>query len=90
MLEPTDREAMRPFRDLGALPPRPIKPRTLGEGVFRGLGDPQTLYRRIATGIAGTPMPSVQITGEPRGSGLTPEQAWDLVRYLQSFAGSAD
>jgi mono/diheme cytochrome c family protein len=87
-LTPSDREAMRPFRDAGALRPRPIKPRNLHHGVFRGGGDAETLYRRITQGIAGTPMPAVEVVAEENGKGLTEAQVWDLVRYVQSLAAS--
>ena len=85
-LTPGDRDAMRPFRDAGALKPRPLKPRNLQDGMFRGGGDPETLYRRISQGIAGTPMPTVEIVAEENGKGLTETQVWDLVRYIQSLA----
>lgn len=84
-LTPSDREAMRPMREAGALPPRPIYPRRLQAGVFRGGGDPETLFRRITQGIAGTPMPAVAWTSEPDGKGLTTEQIWDLVDYILSL-----
>lgn len=87
-LTPSDREAMQPFRDAGALTPRPIKPRNLQQGVFRGGGDAETLFRRITQGIAGTPMPAVELVAEENGLGLTEDQVWDLVRYVQSLAGS--
>jgi mono/diheme cytochrome c family protein len=86
-LTPDDREALRPFRDAGALRPRPIQPRALLNGVFRGGGQPEDLYRRITQGIAGTPMPAVTVVDEPNGTGLTSEQVWDLVRYLRSLGG---
>ena len=85
-LTPADREAMKPFRDAGAPRPRPIKPRNLQNGVFRGGGDADTLYRRITQGIPGTPMPAVELTEEANGKALTPDQVWDLVRYVQSLS----
>ena len=85
-LTPTDKEAMRPFRQAGAMRPRPIEPRNLQDGVFRGGADAESLYRRIAQGIAGTPMPAVEIVDEPNGKGLTQDQVWDLVRYVQSLS----
>jgi mono/diheme cytochrome c family protein len=88
-LTPSDREAMRPFRKAGALTPRVVKPRNLQDGVFRGGGDPQTLYRRISQGIAGTPMPAVEVVAEENGKGLTEDQMWDLVRYIQSLANGS-
>ena len=83
---PSDREALQPFREAGALPPRPIEPRKLTRGVFRGGGDPETLYRRITQGIAGTPMPSLEVSEEPSATGVTPSQVWDLVRYVRSLS----
>jgi mono/diheme cytochrome c family protein len=85
-LTPSDREAMQPFRQAGALTPRPIKPRNLQDGVFRGGGDAESLFRRITQGIAGTPMPAVELVAEDNGLGLTEDQVWDLVRYVQSLA----
>lgn len=82
-LTPTDRDAMRPFRKAGALRPRLTDPRDLQDGVFRGGGDSETLYRRITQGIAGTPMPAVAVDQD--GTGLTEDQVWDLVRYVQSL-----
>jgi mono/diheme cytochrome c family protein len=87
-LTPTDREAMKPFRDLGALQPRQIKPRQLNQGVFHGAGDAPAIYRQISQGIAGTPMPSLTITQQPSTTGLTPDQVWDLVHYVQSLSVS--
>ena len=87
-LTPDDREAMKPFRKAGALRPRTIAPRTLRDGVFHGGGDSASLYRRITQGIAGTPMPAVEVVSEPNGKGLTSEQIWDLVRYVQQLSTS--
>lgn len=85
-LDPKDRDAMRPFRKAGALRPRTVQPRNLKQGVFRGGSEPETLYRRITQGIAGTPMPAVAVVEEPNGVGLTDDQIWDLVRYLRAAA----
>ena len=63
------------FTDAGALPPRPIKPRNLTESVYRGGGEPEELYLRIANGIEGTPMPAAPV--------LTPEEIWSLVAYVK-------
>ncbi|MFG0255626.1 MAG: c-type cytochrome, partial [Rhodopirellula sp. JB053] len=83
-IDPADKEAVKPFRSAGALPPRQIDPRVLTNGVFHGGDDPETLYRRIQHGIAGTPMPSVDISEEAAGkTGLSPDEAWDLVDYLR-------
>lgn len=84
-LTPDDRDDMRPFRKAGALPPRKAEPRNLTLGVYRGGGDEATLYRRITQGIAGSPMPGIEVVAEENGRGLTSAQVWDLVRYLQSI-----
>ena len=87
-LTPDDDEALRPFRDAGALKPRRIMPRKLQGGVFHGGGDAASLFRRITQGIAGTPMPAVEVVSEPNGKGLTVEEIWDLVRYVQHLSTS--
>ena len=56
----------------------PIVPRDLTRGVFRAGSEPADLYRSIATGINGTPMPSYD------GS-IPPEDIWALVHYVQSL-----
>ncbi len=88
-ITPTDGEAMRPMIKAGALPPRPANPRNLQLGVFRGGGDTQTLYRRISQGIAGTPMPGVEITTEASAKSLSAEQVLDLIHYVRSLGGQA-
>ena len=85
-LTPTDRAAMKPFRDAGALHPRLIKPRDLRDGVFHGGGDAASLYQRITQGIAGTPMPAVEVVEESNGKGLTVDEIGDLVRYVQQLS----
>ncbi len=57
----------------------PIVPRDLTTGVFRAGSRPADLYRSIATGVNGTPMPSFE-------SSMTGEEIWDLVHYVQSMA----
>ncbi len=89
-LTPTDRSAMKPFRKAGAPKPRPIIPRDLQSGVFRGGGDAETLYRRITQGIAGTPMPAVELVQTENGKGLTSDQVVDLVYYVQSLEHSLE
>jgi mono/diheme cytochrome c family protein len=84
-LTPTDRAAMEPFREVGALRPRPIRPRNLQDGVFRGGTGSNELFCRIVQGIAGTPMPAVAVVEQESGVGLTSSQIWDLVHYVQSL-----
>jgi mono/diheme cytochrome c family protein len=56
----------------------PIRPRDLTTGVYRAGSDPAALYRSIATGVNGTPMPSF-------ASSMTPEDIWDLVHFVRSL-----
>lgn len=56
---------------------QPIKPRDLTRGIYRGGRRPIDIYRRIAQGIKGTPMP-------PAPNTLKPEDIWDLVNYVLS------
>jgi hypothetical protein len=54
------------------------RPRDFTLGIFKGNPDPASLYRRIAFGMPGTPMPA--------SSGMTPEQMVDLVHYIRSLS----
>lgn len=56
----------------------PTRPRDFTLGVFKGNHDERALYRRIAYGMPGTPMPS--------SSGMAPEQMIDLVHYIRSMS----
>jgi len=68
----------RSFHQYGALLPRPIRPRNLRQGVYRGGRRPIDLYHRISQGINGTPMPNQEQT-------LTSEEIWSLVFYVRSL-----
>jgi mono/diheme cytochrome c family protein len=71
----------------GMLPPRTVKPRNLRLGVFRGGMRPVDLFWRLRNGIEGTPMPAVTMKpeGDPNAKGLTTEDIWDIVNYVQSL-----
>jgi mono/diheme cytochrome c family protein len=56
----------------------PIKPRDLTSGIYRGGRRPLDVYRRIYSGIKGTPMP-------PFGTALKEEEIWDIVNYAMSL-----
>jgi DMSO reductase family type II enzyme heme b subunit len=56
----------------------PTSPRDFTLGIFKGNHDTASLYRRIAYGMPGTPMPS--------SSTMTPEQMTDLVHYISSLS----
>lgn len=81
-VDPTDRKSYRDFSALGALKPRPIRPRNLQLPVYRGGGHPGDLYVRILNGIEGTPMPS--------GATLTEEEIWALVAYVKAIPFEGD
>ena len=76
-VDPWDRETYRDFRSAGVMPPRAVRPRNLRVGVYRGGGHADDLYRRIANGIEGTPMPA--------GAVLTPDEVWALVAFVRAL-----
>ena len=57
----------------------PLRPRDLAKGVFRAGQEPADLYRSIATGINGTPMPSY-------AGSIEPEDIWSMVHFIQSLS----
>ncbi len=59
-----------------------IWPLDLTIGHFKSCKDGRDLYRVIATGLDGTPMPSYS-------QALNPAQTWDLVQYVLSLASKA-
>jgi mono/diheme cytochrome c family protein len=76
--------------ELFVLALRPAEPRNLRLNVFRGGRRPIDIYRRIAVGIKGTPMPGRQIvqegdTPEVAEKKLTTEEIWNLVDYVLSL-----
>ena len=83
--------AIAEFVHLGALPPRTIKPRDLRMGVYRGGRRPMDIYRRIFTGIEGTPMPALGRVEVAEGQKIDPatqattEDVWHLVHYVLSL-----
>jgi hypothetical protein len=56
----------------------PTSPRDFTLGIFKGNPQPASLYRRIAYGMPGTPMPG--------SSAMTPEQRMDLAHYIRSLS----
>jgi mono/diheme cytochrome c family protein len=61
--------------DLG----RPIRPRNLTQGIYKGGHDIADIHARIVLGIPGTPMPA-------SGSTLQPAEVEDLILYIRSLA----
>lgn len=80
-IDPLDEAAQVPLIARGALPPRAIVPRDFREGLYRGGSSPEQLYRRIAAGIDGTPMPAASIAVN---------DIWHLVNYIRSLAVPVD
>ena len=76
-VNPDVRESYQHFLDAGAFKPRYISPRNLQLGVFRGGNRPEDIYRRIANGIEGTPMPSAPT--------LASEEIWALVAFVRQL-----
>jgi cytochrome c5 len=70
-------ETYREFLELGALPPRPIRPRNLHVPMYRGGSTVEDLFLRVKNGIEGTPMPS--------SPGLTSDEVWAVVAFLKSL-----
>lgn len=58
---------------------KPIEVRDLTSGEFRGGAQPEEVFKRIQCGVPGTPMPA-QI-------GMSDEEVWQLVEYVQFLAG---
>ena len=58
---------------------RPIRPRDLAAGIYKGGGEPDRLFARISLGMPGTPMPDLRV--------LKPEERADLVHFVRSLSG---
>ncbi|MEX2188356.1 MAG: ethylbenzene dehydrogenase-related protein [Pirellulales bacterium] len=56
----------------------PTRARDLTRGIYKGGHDPASVYRRIAFGMPGTPMPS--------SLNLTSDQIVDLVHFIRSLS----
>jgi mono/diheme cytochrome c family protein len=63
------------FDDLG----NPIQARNLTQDLIRGGNSPDELFKRIRSGIPGTPMP-----GQP---GFSNDEIWQLVYYTRTLMG---
>jgi mono/diheme cytochrome c family protein len=55
----------------------PDRPRDLTLGIFKGSPDPQSVYRRILSGMPGSPMPA---------SKWTPDEVVDVLHYVLSLS----
>lgn len=69
---------------------RPILPRDLRLGIYRGGARPIDLYRRIWSGIPGTPMPALGTAKKADGTPAVPSaDVWALVHYVRSLDSNA-
>jgi mono/diheme cytochrome c family protein len=59
---------------------RPTRPRDLTAGIYKGLPEPEEVYKRLVAGLPGSPMPS--------SSYLHGEDAWHLARYVLSLSST--
>ncbi len=65
---------------------QPILPRDLRLGIYRGGARPIDLYRRIWSGIPGTPMPALGTAKKPDGTpAVSDADVWALVHYVRSL-----
>ncbi len=55
-----------------------VYPTNIAIGIFKGGTSGENLYKRIATGLDGSPMPSY-------AAEASPEEIWDVVHYTQSL-----
>ncbi|MBM3967323.1 MAG: cytochrome c, partial [Planctomycetes bacterium] len=85
-IDPKNKSDWKEMKPFGALKPVIDRPRNLAWGAFHGGDDRRDLFRRLVLGIEGTPMPPIAraINGNP---GLTDDEIWDLVHYVQSLGG---
>jgi mono/diheme cytochrome c family protein len=64
-----------------------ILPRNITQGVFRGGRRPIDIYRRIYSGINGTPMPAIGESKKADGSPLlTQQDLWAIVHYVGTIS----
>ena len=75
------REMLEELYAHGALKVRPLKPRNLRRGVYRGGRRPVDLFRRVRNGILGY-MPAAE-TDEIKG--LIDDDVWHVVAYVRSL-----
>ncbi len=59
----------------------PTRPRDFTRGVFKGNTDPASIWRRISTGMPGTPMPS--------SPNLSPGEVADMTHFVLSLSDEA-
>ncbi len=58
------------------------RPRDLTRGIYKGIPDPEAVYRRIVAGLPGTPM--------PMSDWAYGKDAWDLVHYVMNMSSDRE
>jgi len=86
-LSPSDAAEMRVMQKAGAPAAYPIVPRKLRWGVFHGNDTDDALYRRLVTGIAGSPMPGLLLNEGESTVGIDPGDVWAIIAYVRSLGG---
>jgi mono/diheme cytochrome c family protein len=80
-LNPEDTDTLIPLMARGAMPPKNALPRNFSEGVFRGGGAAEDLYRRISQGIEGSPMPASTFVPDQ----YEQDDVWHLINFVRSL-----
>ena len=73
------------FYDRGALKVRPLKPRNLRRGVYRGGRRPVDLFRRVRNGILGYMPAAKKVDSADDFTGLVDDDVWHVVAYVRSL-----
>ncbi len=85
-LDPKNRDSLVRLLARGALPPINALPRNFAEGAFHGGASSEDLFRRIAVGIAGSPMPAATfVEGE-----FEQDDVWHLINFIRSLQKAED
>jgi mono/diheme cytochrome c family protein len=86
-IDPSRRDEWRLMKKYGALKPVVDRARNLKLGAYHGGGDRSDIYRRLALGIEGSPMPAIarKVNDNP---GLTEQDVQDLVEFVYSIGSS--
>lgn len=87
------KEKIKEFKEIGALTPRPVRPRNLRQGIYRGGSRPIDIFWRVANGIDGSPMPSApDVFFDVEGVESDEEKAlvrmihvWCIVDYIRQL-----
>lgn len=81
-VDANDKKTYRDFLKAGAHRPVLARPRNLSQAIYRGGGEPATIFLRIANGIEGSPMPAA--------SALKPHEIWALTAFVLAVPKSPE